>query len=184
MAPEMLQMKNIPYREAIGSLMYAALSTHPDISFTLTCLSQYAQNPGKPHWEAIKCVFRYLKTTRDHKLTFGRDRTELIGYTDANHVTQEYCCSISGYTFVMDRGAVSWSMKKQPVIALSTTEAEYIATTHAAKEAAWIREFDEIGQPFSTPTTLFCDIQSTIALTKDGQYHVHMKHISMRYHFI
>ena len=85
----------------------------------------------------------------------------------------------------MDSGAMSWSAKNQPIIALSTTEGEYIAATHAAKEAAWICEiFNKIGQPFSTPTTLFCDNQSAITLTKDGQYLVHMKHISTQYHFI
>jgi len=82
-------------------------------------------------------------------------------------------------------GAISWSAKKQPVIALSTTEAEYLAATHAAKEAAWIRNFfEEINQLFANPIILFCDNQSAIALTKDGQYHAHTKQISTRYHFI
>ena len=162
---------------------YSVRST--DISFAVTVLSQYAQNPGKPHWEAVKRVFRYLKTTKNYELTFGLNNNGLHGYTDADHATQQHYHSISGYVFKMFGGAISWSAKKQPVIALSTTEAEYLAATHAAKEAAWIRNFfEEINQLFANPIILFCDNQSAIALTKDGQYHAHTKQISTRYHFI
>src|SRR5882724_8669840 len=82
-------------------------------------------------------------------------------------------------------GAIPWSVKKQPIIALSTTEPEYLAATHATKEAAWIRDFfEEINQLLADPITLFCNNQSAITLTKDGQYHTHTKHISTQYHFI
>ena len=89
------------------------------------------------------------------------------------------------YAFLINGGAVSWSSKRQEIISLSTTESEYIAATHAAKEALWLRSL--ITQLFKldlAPTVLFCDNQSAIELTKDHQYHARTKHIDIRYHFI
>ena len=93
--------------------------------------------------------------------------------------------AISGYAFIINGGAVSWSAKRQEIVSLSTTESEYIAATHASKEALWLRSL--IQQLFDiklSPTTLYSDNQSAIALTKDHQYHARTKHIDIRYHFI
>jgi predicted acetyltransferase len=93
--------------------------------------------------------------------------------------------AISGYAFIIHGGAVAWSAKRQNIISLSTTESEYVAVTHAAKEALWLRSL--IKQLFDdelSATTLFSDNQSAIALTKDHQYHARTKHIDVRYHFI
>lgn len=93
--------------------------------------------------------------------------------------------AISGYTFIIDGGAVSWSSKRQEIVSLSTTESEYVAATHASKEAIWLRNLiGELFTPFTTSTTLFSDNQSAIALTKDHQYHARSKHIDIRFHFI
>ena len=93
--------------------------------------------------------------------------------------------AISGYAFLIDGGAVSWSAKRQDIVALSTTEAEYVAATHAAKEALWLRSFiGEVFGPIERPMTLLSDNQSAIALTKDNQFHARSKHIDIRYHFI
>ena len=180
------QMRDVPYREAIGSLMYAALGTRPDISYAVTTLSQFMQNPGRPHWEAAKRVFRYLKGTREEWLTFGEEEG-ILGYTDADWASSEHRHSISGYTFLVDGGAISWSSKKQPIVALSSTEAEYIAVTHATKEAMWLRAFfSEVYSPALTkaPSLLLCDNKSAIALAKDDAFHSRTKHIDIRYHFI
>ena len=81
--------------------------------------------------------------------------------------------------------AITWSSKKQPIIALSMTEAEYIAAAHATKEAMWLRTFvGELMMPLSTLTTIFCDNQVAIALSKGSQYHARTKHIDIRFHFI
>jgi hypothetical protein len=93
--------------------------------------------------------------------------------------------AVSGYAFIINGGTVSWSAKRQEIISLSTTESEYIAVTHASKEALWLRSL--IQQLFNVKldaTTLFCDNQSAIELTKDHQYHARTKHIDVRYHFI
>jgi hypothetical protein len=80
---------------------------------------------------------------------------------------------------------VSWSSKRQDIIVLSTTEAEYVAATHATKEALWLRTFvSEVFSPISNPTTLYLDNQSAIALSKDHQYHARTKHIDIRFHYI
>ena len=120
-------MCNVPYREATGSLMYAVLGTCLDISFTISFLAQFMQNLGRPHWEALKHVFRYLKGTKDLKLIIGGLQGGLEAFSDTDWASQEHRHSISGYVFTIDGGMVSWSLKKQPIVALSMTEAEYIA---------------------------------------------------------
>ena len=93
--------------------------------------------------------------------------------------------AISGYAFLIDGGAVSWSSKQQEIISLSTTESEYMAATHSMKEALWLQSLlSEIFEPLKPPTTLFSDNQLAIALTCDYQYHLRTKHIDMCYHFI
>jgi Reverse transcriptase (RNA-dependent DNA polymerase) len=178
-------MRNVPYREAIGSLMYAALGTRPDISFAVSFLAQFMQNPGRPHWEAVKRVFRYLKGTKGTCLVIGGSQGGLEAYSDADWASQEHRHSVSGYVFTIDGGAVSWSSKKQPIVALSTTEAEYIAATHAAKEALWLRAFlADIARPLKNPITIHLDNISAISITKNDEFHPRTKHIDIRYHFI
>jgi hypothetical protein len=100
-------------------------------------------------------------------------------------LSQEHRHAISGYVFLVNGGAVSWSSKKQELVTLSTTESEYVAATHAAKEAIWLRRLiSEVFQPITKPITLYSDSQLAIALTKDGSYHARTKHIDIRYHFI
>ncbi len=135
---EEAQMKKTPYCEAIGSLMYLAVATCPNISFAVSTLSQFLTNPGVAHWEAIKHVFQYLISTKDTSLTFGADHHTLLGYTDANGGTQAHSRAISGYVFLLDGGAVSWSLCKQELVTLSTAEAEYVTVTHATKELIWL----------------------------------------------
>ena len=87
--------------------------------------------------------------------------------------------------FLINRGAIFWSSKKQSLVTLSTAESEYVATTYAAKEALWLLQIiGEIYQPLEKPITLYSDLQSAITLTKDGSYHAQTKHIDIRYHFI
>jgi len=165
--------------------MYASVGTRPDISFAILTLSQFLDNPGHTHWEAVKCVFRYLLSMKDLQLTFGGGKDGLEGYTDADGASQEHRCAISGYAFIINGGAVSWSSQKQELITLSTAEAKYIATTHAAKEAIWLRNFiGEVFTPLTEPMTLHCDNQSAIAITTNGNYHARTKHIDIHYHFI
>jgi hypothetical protein len=178
-------MRDVPYHEAIGSLMWAMLGTRPDIAFAVTTLSRYTKNPGREHWEAVKRVFRYLNGTRDLWLTYGGAERNLIGYADADGNMAEDRHAVTGYAFILNGGAVSWASKRQEMVTLSTTESEYVAATHAAKEGLWLRSLlTQVFYPLRDPTTLFSDNQSAIALAKDHQYHARTKHIDIRYHFI
>ena len=132
-------MHDIPYHEAVGSLMYTVLSTHPDIAFAVQTVSCFSIKPGPAHLEAVKWIFRYLKGTIDLWLSYGTKKMILTGYADADGNMAEDRHAISGYAFLIHGGAISWSAKQQEIIALSTTKAEYIAITHTAKEAIWLR---------------------------------------------
>ena len=124
-----------------------ALNYRPDITYTVSYLARFMANPGCAHWEAVKQVIRYLEGIKDAKLLLGKGGTltweeadrqsqsGVEGYSDTNGNSQEHRHAISGYAFCIDGGAVSWNSRKQAIISISTTELEYIAMTHAAKEA-------------------------------------------------
>ena len=178
-------MCKVPYREAVGSLNYCAVATRPNIAFPVSLLAQFMENPGRVHWEAVKQVFYNLLGTKHWKLTYGTTDNGLEGFTDADGSSQEHRHAISGYVFLMNGGAISWSSKKQSLVTLSTAESEYVAATYAAKEAQWLRRIiGEVFQALKQPITLYSDSQSAIALTKDSSYHAQTKHIDIQYHFI
>ena len=179
-------MYGIPYSEAIGSVLWPAVVSRPDIAFAVGILSQFIQNPGQAHWEALKRVISYLGSTKDYWLTFGgRSKTLAEGYCNADWAAQKDRHSISGYSFHFGCGSVSWSSKKQNIIALSSTEAEYIAQTHAAKEAIWLRSFiKEVRGSEDGVLTIKCNNQGAIVLAKDNKFHSRTKHIDLRFHFI
>ena len=144
-------MSKIPYREAIGLLMWAEVATQPDIAFAVPLLSQFLENPGEIHWKAVKRVMRYLKGTKNYKLTLGINHNGLLGYADADWVSQDHRHSISAYIFQIDGESISWSCQKQNIVALSST-AEFIALTHVMKEALWLQNFiKEVMQPLESP---------------------------------
>ena len=132
---EFAAMHHIPYHEAVGSLMYASLGTRPNISYAVTTVSHFSSNPGPVHWDAICRIYRYLLGMKGLKLTFGGVERVLTGYADADGSMAEDRQAVSGYAFLIDSGAVSWSSKHQEIVSLSTTESEYVAATHTAKEA-------------------------------------------------
>jgi hypothetical protein len=182
---DVARMHKVPYREAIGSLMYIAIATHPDISFAVLCLSQFLENLGEAHWQAVKRVFCYLAGTQDQVLTYSTEQCNLHGYTNVDGTLQEHRHAISGYAFIINGGAVSWSSRKQELVTLSTAEAEYVAATHAAKECIWLHRLTgELFPSLHTQTTLFCDNQAALKLAMDDNYHARTKHINIRFHFI
>ena len=166
MTQEFAEMKDKPYWEAVGSLMYASLGTRPDITYAVSVLLKYAYNPRLVHWNAIKHVFAYLAGTKYLWLTYGDSSAELEGYTDADGSMHEDRKAIPGYAFLLNGGAILWSSKKQEIIALLMTEAEYVATTHTAKEGLWLQLLiGEIFRKFTSPTTLYRDNQGAITNT-------------------
>eukprot|EP00253_Pinus_taeda_P022564 PITA_22564 len=137
-------ISHVPYESVVGSLMYAMVYTRPDIAHAVRVLSRFMSKAGKEQWTAVKWVFRYLRGTSDYGLCYqgrsGLNRMlDIHGFVDANWAEDlDQRRSTSGYVFNLFGGAVSWMSKKQYVVALSTTEAEYMAATHASKEAVWL----------------------------------------------
>jgi Reverse transcriptase (RNA-dependent DNA polymerase) len=186
---ELESMKKIPYASAIGSIMYAMICTRPDVSYALSVASRHQTNPGFAHWTAEKTILKYLRKSKDMFLVYGGE-TELVvrGYTDASFQTdRDDLRSQSGFVFTLNGGVVSWRSSKQDTTADSTTEAEYIAASEAAKEGVWIKKFvAELGMvpSASGPLELYCDNNGAIAQAKEPRSHQKSKHVLRRYHLI
>ncbi|KAL5865755.1 hypothetical protein ACOSQ3_003269 [Xanthoceras sorbifolium] len=181
-------MAKVPYANAVGSLMYAMVCTRPDISHAVGAVSRYMHDPGKGHWLAVKWILRYIQNTVDVGLVFEQDDIigqGAIGYCDSDYAGDlDKRRSTTGYVFTLARAPVSWKSTLQSTVALSTTEAEYMAVTEAVKEAIWLQGLLEdlgIGQKHFK---VYCDNQSAIHLAKNQVYHARTKHIDVRYHFV
>ena len=127
------------YRKMVGSLIYAPL-TRPDMCHDVGVLSQFMQVPRRPHLDAARRALHYAKGTLNYGLFYAYGvEIEVFGYTDADWAGSTYDRrSISGYVFSIGSAAVSWSSKKQPIVALSSTEAEPRGETMATCEIAWL----------------------------------------------
>ena len=159
--------------------------THPDALCAVGILAQFMQNLGMVHWNALMHVITYLNTTKYCWPTFGQGANQLEGYSDVDWALQTHRHSISGYVFHMGDGAVTWSSKKQVVVALSSTKAKYTVQTHAVKELIWLHTIlSELNSPFEEPITLNCNNQGAIAHVKDNKFHARTKHINICYHHI
>ena len=175
------------YQSAVGSLIYLMLCTRPDISFAVSSVSSYAANPTEVHWKAVKHILRYLSGTRNWVLVYQGMLTRLLGYTDSDWAgdiaTRR---STAGYLFNIGSAAISWSSKRQPTVALSSCEAEYMGQTQAAKEAVWLRKLLNQINPTedAQATIIFGDNQGAIALTKNDQFHARTKHVDIQHHYI
>jgi len=146
-------------------------------------------NPAPHHIAAVKHLLRYLQGTLDWVLVYKGDLKPLSGYTDADWggdtATRR---STSGYIFNLGSGAISWSSKRQPTVALSSCEAEYMGQTQATKEAIWLRRLlvelqaMEKDEPLATP--ILADNQGAIALASNPYNHARTKHIDIQWHFV
>ena len=181
-------MEKIPYASAIGSIMYAMLCTRPDVAFALSVTSRFQANPGESHWEAMKCILKYLRRTKDLFLVYGGEELKLQGYTDSSFQSDpDDSRSTFGFLFTLTGGAVSWKSSKQPTTTDSTTEAEHITASDAAKEAIWLKKFiTDLGlvPTISDPIPLLCDNNGAIAQAKEPRSHQKSKHILRRFHLI
>ena len=121
-------------------------------------VSRYMANPGKEHWKAVQWIFRYLKGSADQCLHFGKNSTGVLGYVDSDHAKDiDNRRSVTGYVFTLNGCAISWRAHLQPTVALSTTEAEYMAVSEAVKEAVWLKGFfGELSENLKVEE-VFCD---------------------------
>jgi len=180
-------MSRVPYASAVGSLMYAMLGTRPDLAFSVSVVSRYTSNPRHEHWAATKRIMRYLAATPTMGLTYRRGGdVVLTGYSDSDWGGDiETRRSTTGYVYMLAGGAVTWGSKRQKTVALSSTEAEYMAATQAAKEAIWLRAMlEQMGYKQEATTAIACDNQGALALTKHQIYHSRTKHIDIQHHYV
>jgi len=191
------------YLSMVGSLMYAALGSRPDIAFSVTALSRYNVQPLEMHATAAKRVLRYLKTTAGFRIHYRRlpNPIGIVGYTDSdwagNLTTRK---SVGGCVFGLGNsdsnnelvmsGLIHWQAKSQSVVALSTLEAEYIASSHATRESLWLkRMMKEAASGMGVrivegPVPIGCDNQGAIKLITSGVIRQKSKHIDVKYHHV
>lgn len=179
-------MEGLPYRELVGGLLYLATSTRPDIANTVSKLSQFLNCFDNTHWKAAKRVLRYLKKTINFGLIFKRTDESLFGYTDsdwANSIDDRK--SYTGFCFIFCGSSISWESRKQCTVALSSTEAEYMALSDGTKEAIYLRKLLNDLCDFNLKSVrLLCDNKGAIKLAENPIFHRRTKHIDIRHHFI
>ena len=179
MPAETQEMSKIFYGNMIGNVLWPVMISHPDTVFATAILSQFISNPGPAHIKALKCLISYLYTMQNCWLMFSGKDTKILTYTDANYAQQANCHSISGYCLIFGAGAISWSSKKQNIVTLSSTKAEYIGHTIAVKEILGIRNFwAKINRKLIFNLTLLrADNQGAIQLSNNNKFHTCWKRL-------
>jgi hypothetical protein len=186
------------YRRIVRSLVYMTI-TRPDLNYVVGVVSQFMQTPRKPHLDVVRRILRYIKHTLQCGIFYeAKSQLQIHGYTNADWVGNvSYRRSTSGFMFSFGSGAVSWSSKKQPIVPLSNTEAEYRGAAIATpllgncvagafgREVVWLQKLlSDLGQSVDAPIVIYCDNISSILLANNPVYHARTKHIEVHYHFI
>ena len=177
------KMSVIPYRERIGSLIYLANTTRPDISFSVGMLSRYMENPDMRHWNAACHVLRYLKATANTGILYKANvSSEIHAYSDADFAgDRDSRKSTTGFVFTCASGAVSWRSKKQSLTAQSTVEVETIALSVSVRELLWMKKILlDFQLPSSYASVVGVDNQGCISVCKSGALTDKTKHISVQ----
>ena len=187
-AADNYELVHLPYHSLVGSLMYLAVGTQPDISFTVARLCQFLDCYHCAHWKAAIHVVHYLKGTQLLALTLGGDSDlELVGFSDSLYADcPDTACSTMGYCFSAVGGAVfSWSSHCQKTVTNPFYEAEYVVLSEASCEALWLCQFlHEVHFLKAAPTVVLCDNNSAKSLSSNPTHHLHSKHIDVCHHFV
>ncbi len=171
------------YRRIVGGLRYLADMTRPDIAFAVGELGRFNANPGAEHMAAAKRVLRYLKGTKSWKLRFdGKKDFKLVGYSDSDWAGDlDTRRSTTGYVFTLCGAPVSTKSKRQKMVTLSSTEAEYVAGSKAAQDAVYLRQLlKDLGFEQKEPTVLFEDNEGCIHFANDPVSRERTRHIDIR----
>jgi hypothetical protein len=200
------------YRSCVGALLFLCTQIRPDCSNAISHCARYMQSPMTSHWQACKRILRYLAGTKDVGIRFngnsdqefhgrmsfnfkGADVTErkklfkagqLVGYSDADWARDlDTRRSQSGYIYLLAGAPVAWRSARQPTVALSSCESEYVALAEASCEAIFLRRvLAELHHRQPTPTTIYEDNTGAIGLTNAPIHHKRMKHVDIKYNFV
>lgn len=178
---------NFPYREAVGSLMYLAVATRPDISYAVGSVSRFLENPSEEHVSAVKRILRYLKGHQTFGIHFMNiTNLSLFAFSDADFAGDiDTRRSTTGYMYTFGSGIICWASERQKSVALSTAESEYVAASMAIRELMWLRLLlNELQPSHVCVPDLFVDNESAIKLIKNPVLHKRTKHIDVKFHFI
>jgi len=179
------------YRSIVGSLIYASMTTRPDITHAVNITARYMHNPTTTHMRAALKILRYLSGTTDFGIRYimNNDNTnELIitGYCDADWGGDKNDRkSTTGYCVFINNNLISWNTKKQPTVALSTAEAELMAIVEVVKEVKWMSAvLHELKFIVKKPMIIYSDNQAAGKMAQHDVDHERTKHIDIRHHFI
>ena len=187
------EMEKVPYREAVGSLMWLACGSRHDLAFSVCQVAKHCSDPGPTHWKAVKRILRYLRGTvklglcyRKSELGDFSGRVSLSGFVDADWGSNvDDRKSVCGFAFGLGSGPISWSYKKQKSVALSTAEAEYVAASLATQELLYMRNvLHGVRLKVNTPMSMAEDNQACLRILDTPSLHTRAKHIDLRYHFV
>ncbi|GJV19240.1 retrovirus-related pol polyprotein from transposon TNT 1-94 [Tanacetum coccineum] len=182
---ERMEMSRVPYASAVGSLMFAMICTRPDIAHAVGVVSRYMAELGREHWEAMKSILIYLKGTSNVALCFRESDFTVKGYVDSDYASDlDGSKSTTRYVYTLSGRTVSWVLKLQSIVAMSTTEAEYVAAAQASKESVWLKMLLEELRHKQEKIALFCDNQSALYPARNLAFHSKTKHIRVQYHFV
>ena len=178
------EMVNIPYRSAIGSLMYLATCTRPDLAAAVSELSKFNQNPGIAHWEGVKRVLRYLSGTVGEGLMYKRGaQVEVWGYSDSGHAGErETSRGRNGYVFLSAGAAISWRSSMMKLVTHSSCESEYVGLSEAGNEAVYLNQLQGEMKIGKMSVLLLGDNESSLKLAMNPVFHQRSKHIRIKYH--
>jgi hypothetical protein len=180
------EVDSTQFKQIIGSLMYLT-ATRPDLMFAVNMIARFMEHPVETHMMAAKRILRYLKGTMELGILYKKGESrKLLAYSDSDYGGDiDDRKSTSSYVFMLGSGAIAWSSRKQPIVTLSTTEAEFIAAAHCVCEGIWLKRIlDSIGLQQQSCLTVLCDNSSTIKLSKNPVMHGRSKHIDIRFHFL
>ena len=180
--------KYFPYLELLGTLLYLAIQTRPDISAAVGIMGQYSSNPTAVHWHFLKRILAYVKGTRDKVLKIGgnsKEPVELIGYADADWAGNPHDSkSRSGVIFFINDSTVSYGSFKQATVALSSTESERNAAHEGAKEGCSIRKFlEEATFPQQKATKIYGDNTGCVSQIYNDVQSRKSKHMMIKFNF-
>jgi len=171
------------YKSVIGSLIYLAKCTRPDISFAVHHAARQCENPTYADWYKIINILKYLNNTKYYKILYN-GLGPFHGYTDADFAgDKEDRKSTSGHIFLMGNSPISWYSKKQTIVATSTAEAEFISASECIKKALWFRNIIYELFNHKSPITIYTDNKSSKIIMENGEFSTKLKHIDIKFHF-